>query len=331
MSKNVVIMDVFFFEAFEEEVAALKHYLKPETDVEFTGKTILEYKEEKPPASLISIRTQSVVPVSWVESLSGILSRSTGYDHMERYLKKDLPCGYLPLYCSRAVAEQVMLMWMFLLRKMHLQIEKFSVFNRNGLTGMECEHKTLMIVGVGNIGYEVVKIGRGLGMEVIGVDIEEKYSDVSYVSLEEGLSVADIIVCAMNLTPDTINYFDYQVLNKAKQGVIFINISRGEISPSESLLRLLDENHIGGLGLDVYNEERELALFLRDGRTDRSTEVNAVLTLLKRQDVILTPHNAFNSFEAVDRKANHSVRQINHFLKEGCFLWSVPVHMTGNI
>ncbi len=327
-------MDIFFFEVFEEEAAALKHYLNPETDAGFTWKTIQEYKEEKPPASLISIRTQSVIPVSWAENLSGILSRSTGYDHMERYLKtvkKNLPCGYLPLYCSRAVAEQAMLMWMFLLRKMHLQIEKFSVFNRNGLTGIECEHKTLLIVGVGNIGHEVAKIGRGLGMEVLGVDIEEKHSDVIYVSLEEGLSAADIIVCAMNLTPDTVNYFDYQVLKKAKQGVIFINISRGEISPSESLLRLLDENHIGGLGLDVYNEERELVLFLRDGRTGRNIEVNAALTLLKRPDVILTPHNAFNSFEAVDRKANHSVKQINHFLNEGCFLWPVPVHIIDNI
>ena len=158
---------------------------------------------------MISIRAQSIIPNSWATEIDGILSRSTGYDHIVTYLgkcKEDIPCGYLPLYCSRAVAEQAMLLWMALLRKLTKQMHAFTNFNRDGLTGQECKNKTLLVVGVGNIGYEVVQIGEGLGMKVFGVDIVERHRSVSYTSIEQGLALADIIVCSMNLTDDNISY-----------------------------------------------------------------------------------------------------------------------------
>jgi len=319
-------LKIFFYEAFEEEAHALRHYLGPRIKAGFTWQTIQEYGEICPPAPIISIRTQSILPLSWATKVDGILTRSTGYDHIKTYIKKsklNIPCGRLPLYCSRAVAEQTMLLWMFLLRKLKQQTIHFADFNRDGLTGQECEHKTLLVVGVGNIGYEVVRIGKGLGMKVLGVDIVEKHPSVSYVSIEEGLSKADIIVCAMNLTSDNTAYFNYQLLKNAKPGTLFLNIARGEQSPSTDLLRLLDEGHLGGIALDVFNNERELAVSLRGGRKSDDREVQATLSLAKRPNVILTPHNAFNTIEAVDRKADHSIQQINHFLKYGKFLWPV--------
>jgi D-lactate dehydrogenase len=214
---------------------------------------------------------------------------------------------------------------MSLLRKLPQQISKFSHFHRDGLTGLECEHKTLLVVGVGNIGYEIVRIGNGLGMEVLGVDIIKKYSSVSYVSIEQGLARANIIVCAMNLTSDNLGYFNYQMLKKAEPGAIFVNIARGEMSPSADLLRLLDENHLAGVALDVYNQESELAVSLRTGRSSSNKEVQATLALSKRENVILTPHNAFNTREAVDKKAKYSIQQIEHFFEKGNFIWSVPI------
>lgn len=218
-----------------------------------------------------------------------------------------------------------MLLWMSLLRKLPQQMHSFTNFNRDGLTGQECENKTLLVVGVGNIGYEAVRLGKGLGMEVIGVDLAKKHSSVSYVSIEEGLSRADIIVCAMNLTSDNTNYFNYHLLKRAKPGVIFVNVARGELSPSADLLRLLDENHLGGVALDVYNKESELAVSLRAGRSSDDREVQATLALVKCRNVILTPHNAFNTQEAIDRKAGRSIQQVNHFLEHGSFIWPVPL------
>ena len=319
---------MFFYEAFEEEVQALRRCLPTVVEAGFTWRTIQEQGDGEPPASVISIRTQSIIPVSWATKVSGILSRSTGYDHIEGYRKecgKDVPCGYLPLYCSRAVAEQAMLLWMSLLRKLPRQMHNFSRFQRDGLTGGECEHRMLLVVGVGNIGYEVVKIGQGLRMDVLGVDIVKRHSSVSYVSIGEGLPRADVIVCAMNLTSENAGYFNYKLLKRAKPGVVFVNVARGEMSPSGDLLRLLGENHLGGVGLDVYSREIELAVSLRTGRSSKDEEVQATLALAKHPNVVLTPHNAFNTREAVDRKAVHSIQQINHFLEHGDFLWPVPL------
>ena len=323
-------MDVFFYEAFAEEAEYLQQYLSPGIAAGFTWKTIQEHDAE-PPAGLISIRTQSVIPASWATKIAGILTRSTGYDHLEKYLGQDncnLPCGHLPPYCGRAVAEQAMLLWMALLRNLTGQAENFACFKREGLTGRECEHKTLLVVGVGNIGYEVVKIGQGLGMQVLGVDIVENHPSVKYVTIDQGLGVADIIVCAMNLTVDNRHYFNYHLLKQARPGVIFVNISRGQQSSAADLLRLLDEDHLGGVGLDVFNHESELANSLRDGRGSDDEEVANTLELAGRPNVICTPHNGFNTHEAISRKAKLSIEQIDHFLRKGEFLRPVPREKT---
>jgi D-lactate dehydrogenase len=189
---------------------------------------------------------------------------------------------------------------------------------------LECEHKTLLVVGVGNIGYEVVRIGQGLGMRVLGVDIVKRYDSVDYVSIDHGLAAADIIVCAMNLTAENRYYFNYHLLKQARPGVVFVNISRGEQSPSADLLRLLNENHLGGVGLDVFNHESELANSLRDGRGSDDEEVVNTLELAGRPNVICTPHNGFNTHEAIARKSKLSIAQIDHFLKNGEFPLPVP-------
>lgn len=320
-------MQVFFYEAFEEEAEAIRRYLPEGIEAGFTWKTIQEYGAVEPPAPIISLRTQSVIPSGWATGIDAILSRSTGYDHLRDYREEyapDLALGYLPLYCHRAVAEQAMLMWMALLRKFPQQLASFSTFHRDGLTGRETAEKTLLVVGVGNIGYEVVRIGKGLDMSVLGVDLYETKEDVDYISLEEGLKQADICVCAMDLTKDNAGYFSYELLSQSKPGMLFINISRGELSRSTTLLRLLEEGHLGGVAIDVYEQEKTLAGLLREGIETDSAEVQATVAISKHPKGICTPHNAFNSEEGVDRKASQSVEQVEAFLKDNKFIWQAP-------
>jgi len=323
------MLDVYFYEAFEEETKLLKNILTAYLKSGFTKKTIQEAKDKLPPARIISIRTQSLVPESWSDQISAILTRSTGYDHLNRYLKsigRKIPCGYLPLYCNRAVAEQAMLLWMALLRKLPQQTGQFAAFNRDGLTGYETLGKTLIVVGVGNIGSEVVKIGQGLGMKVIGVDLIEKHDFVEYLEIEKALPLADIIVCSMNLTPENINYFSYQRLKQAKKTSIFINIARGEMSPAVDLLKLLKESRTAGVGMDVFNLESQLAVYLRSSRKSVSghAEIQAIMEMSRLPNVILTPHNAFNTFEALHRKVKQSVEQIINFHQHDKFIWVIP-------
>jgi D-lactate dehydrogenase len=318
--------DIFFYEAFEEEADAIRRYLPESIEAGFSWKTIQECGHSAPAAPVISIRTQSIIPEAWAGDLRGIMTRSTGHDHILAYRRAtgvDVPAGYLPLYCNRAVAEQAMLLWMALLRKLPVQMSQFATFHRDGLTGYECAGKRLLVVGVGNIGSEVVRIGQGLAMEVRGVDLEQKHDFVEYTTLEQGLGWADIVVCAMSLNEGNCGIFGRENLLAMKQGAFFVNIARGELSPSTELLAALEVGHLRGVGLDVYNHESELAVALREGRASTDAEVAATLALSSRPDVILTPHNAFNTAESVDRKAAQSIEQLQHLMATGEFLWPV--------
>jgi D-lactate dehydrogenase len=299
--------DAVFYEAFKEEAAVLESCLPKGHRYLFTWKTIQESGHESPPARVVSTRTQSKIPLEWASRLDGLLTRSTGYDHISDYLERcgaKLKAAYLPEYAARAVAEQAMILWSSCSRLLKLQISQFDSFLRDGLTGNEIKGKTIVVAGVGRIGSQVVDIAKGLGMDAIGIDIkpsselERKYS-LRYLSWEEALPLADVFVCALPLTSRTKGLLDMALLSKIKRGAIFVNISRGEISPSEILLKLLNDGVLAGVGLDVYDHEKEIAAILRDGKTRGEIPeaarpgVEAVLALRSHPRAILLPHNAF--------------------------------------
>jgi len=250
--------DVYFYEAFDEEQAALKRYLPANLKAGFTRLAIGETDETAPPAKVISVRTQSVIPPGWACSLSAVLSRTTGYDTVARYLDETgskIPCGHLPHYCARAVAEQALLLWLALLRKLPRQLEQFRAFN---------------------------------------------------------------------LTPQNRGIFNRTTLSAVKPGAVFVNVARGELSPCAELLPLVKNGTLGAVGLDVYNEEAALGAALRSGHRPDSAEAAAAFELASLPNVIFTPHNAFNTEEAVERKSEQSARQLEEFFKTGSFIWPVP-------
>jgi D-lactate dehydrogenase len=320
-------MDIFFFEAFEEEQTALKKYNANQFDAGYSWKTIQEYGADEPPTDIISIRTQSRIPPGWAGKIKAILTRSTGFEHLTAYRREtgaeNLKCGYLPCYCNRAVAEQALTLWMALLRKLSQQVNNFQGFKRDGITGRETYGRNLLVAGVGNIGSEVVKIGQGLGMNVLGVDPQEKFNFVNYSSYEDAAPQADIIIAAMDLNPSSEAYFDYAKLKQAKPGVIFINIARGELSPLDGLLRLLEENHLSALGMDVYENEKLIGPAMRGEISADTPQLQALKKLAKLDNVIFTPHNAFNTIEAVERKSEQSIQQLKEFKKSGSFIWNI--------
>ncbi len=318
-------MDVFFYEAFAEEAEALRRHLGDGLTFEMSSATVQALGHPAPPARLISIRTQSIVPTSWAGALDGILSRSTGYDHLRAFRERSgssLPCGYLDEYATRAVAEHAIILVASLLRRMPAQVRQMTTFDRDGLTGSEFGGKRLLVVGVGRIGIEIVRLAAGMGLHVRGVDIVQRHADVQYVAPAEGIAWADAVVCAMNLTPENAGYFSSELLSRASAGVVFVNIARGEHAPTAVLIDGLRRGKLGGVGLDVFQDEPNVAEALRHGGST-SPEAEALRTLQTLPNVILTPHNAFNTREAVERKSEMSARQVRHFLKHRRFLWGL--------
>lgn len=323
--------EVFFYEAFAEEVLALKRCLPATVAATYTADTIQEAGARTPPARLISVRTQSRIPPDWASSLAGILTRSTGYDHLRafsRAARTAVPCGYLPEYCARAVAEQAFLLCLALLRRLPRQRQQMRHFTRDGLTGRECAGRTLVVAGVGRIGAEAARIGQGLGMRVFGVDPVQRWPWVQYLEHREAFARADVVICSMNLTGENANFFDGAMLARFRPGALFINVARGELADAAALLASVERGHLAGVGLDVYPEEAALGVWLRSGAGDRGDvppALASVLQLLEHPAVLCTPHNAFNTEEAVSRKAQQSAAQITRLLAVGEFLWPVPV------
>ena len=317
--------DVVFYEVFKEEKRALEKFLPAKIRARFVSKTVQECGGGLPSARLISVRTQSRIPPEWAEHLGGIFSRSQGYDHLVAYQRaagKNVACGYIKEYCSRAVAEQAALVMMALLRKLKKQMLSFGTFSRDGLTGRECRGRHALVVGVGNIGKEIVTVARGLGMTVKGVDPRRGVEGLDYVALAKGLSWADVVFCACPVTDKTKAMLDYHVLRKVKKGAIFVNVGRGEISPAKDLARLLSEGILGGIGLDVFDEEHSLADSLRARRAD--VRARRMSKLKDKSNVVFTPHNAFNTREALEGKARLSAEAVVRFLRRGTFPDPVP-------
>ncbi|OGX37828.1 MAG: hypothetical protein A3C36_05920 [Omnitrophica WOR_2 bacterium RIFCSPHIGHO2_02_FULL_52_10] len=318
---------VIFYEAFDEEASAIRKFLPGDLNAVFTWKTIQEQGDSSPPAELISVRTQSRVPKEWGKRIKGILTRSRGYDHLTAFRREtglDIPCGFLDDYCGRAAAEQAVLMMMALLRKLKKQAGNFRAFSRDGITGAQCKGRRAFVAGVGHIGAEIVDITKGLRMEVKGFDIEHKIKGLVYVPLAEGIAWADVVFCALPLTEATRGMIGYEALKQGSPGKIFVNVARGEISPAGELKRLLEEGAVGGIGLDVFPEESALAHRLRAGTESSNQEVKTVLELAERDEALFTPHNAFNTQEALEQKAALSAQAVKQFLARGTFPLAVP-------
>ena len=197
------------------------------------------------------------------------------------------------------------------------QQKQFARFYRNGLTGREVFGKNALVLGIGDVGREIVRLCRGLGMHVKGVDLIAKRKTCPLVPLEKGLAWADVLFVALPLTARTKGLLNTRKLFKAKKGVTVINVARGEITPLKDLEQLLKQNHLGGVGMDVFEHEARLADDLRRGKETPQTK--KWRRLAKDPRVMCTPHNAFNTEEALERKAALSARVMARLFQKGTF------------
>ncbi|MBR4415484.1 MAG: hypothetical protein IKS67_01855, partial [Victivallales bacterium] len=116
-------------------------------------------------------------------------------------------------------------------------------------------------------------------------------------------------------------YFTTERLNCFKQGALLVNVARGEFTPLAAIAEAVKSGRLGGVGLDVYETETKLGPQLREH--PENWEGTPLQYLMDADNVILTPHNAFNTKEAVERKSEQSVRQVTEFLKSGKFIWPI--------
>jgi D-lactate dehydrogenase len=265
--------------------------------------------------------------MSRLPKLKLITTRSTGFNHIdiEAAEKRNITVAYVPTYGEYTVAEHTFALILSLSRSIHKANHRTAKenFSLAGLQGFDLKGKTIGVVGSGKIGLHVIKIARGFDMRVLAVDptpdpFLAEVLQFHYTTLEEMLSLADIITLHAPLNKQTYHLLHAGNLSTIKKGAILINTARGELVETQALLDALNNGTIAGAGLDVLEGEElfveEEKLF--DPQIPRET-LSAYLKsqkLLNREDVVITPHIGFNSREAVQRIRQTTVENIQAYL-----------------
>ncbi|MDI6717654.1 MAG: hydroxyacid dehydrogenase [Patescibacteria group bacterium] len=265
-------------------------------------------------------------------NLKLITTRSTGFDHIDlNYAnEKGIKTGYVPGYGDNTVAEFAFGLILNLSRKIfdsYDRIKETGKFSCEGLRGFDLKGKTIGVAGTGRIGRHAIKIAKGFDMNVIAFDAAPnenltKELGFKYVSFEELLGQSDVITLHLPYLPSTHYLINKENTGKIKKGAILINTSRGPIIETEALVRALSEGILGGAGLDVLEEERiiqdEKAIILYGHPEEHN--LKTVLEnhiLIDMPNVIITPHNAFNTTEALQRILDADIDNIELYIKKG--------------
>ncbi len=180
------------------------------------------------------------------------------------------------------------------------------------------------VLGTGRIGSKVIQIAKGFGMQVLAYDkfpnqaLADKLG-FTYEKPDEILSKADVLTLHLPLNDETTHFLNKESISKMKKTALVINTARGGLIDSQALTQALVEARLGGAGLDVLEEEtliREEAQLLLDNvpREKLATMLREHI-LLRLDNVIITPHCAFNSRESLERLINGTVHNINAFLE----------------
>lgn len=222
----------------------------------------------------------------------------------------------VPAYSPNAVAEHAIAMLLTLSRHTHKAYMRTRDFNFSlvGLTGFTLNEKTVGVLGTGKIGKVFIDICKGFGMNILAYDpYPDNSGDIHYVTLDELLSQSDIISLHCPLTTETTHLINSESIAKMKDGVIIINTSRGEIIEAEALLDAIKDKKVGGACLDVYEEESDL--FFEDF-SGHIIQDDILARLISMPNVLITSHQAFLTYEALNCIAETSVQNIIDFFND---------------
>ncbi len=260
-------------------------------------------------------------------ALKLIATRSTGFDHIDLVAAKahGIAVANVPFYGENTVAEFTFALLLALSRRIIDADERVraGTFSSNGLRGFDLAGKTLGVVGTGHIGAHVIRMAQGFSMKVVAFDVYPNLDlshtlNFSYVSLPVLLAQSDIITLHVPYNPHTHHLINSENIGNIKKGAYLINTARGAIVETDALVKALKAGTLAGAALDVLEEEGELADETATLATVHPNADALKITLenhylISHPRVIVTPHLAFNTQEAVERILDATVENIRNF------------------
>jgi D-lactate dehydrogenase len=300
-------MKIAFFELHDWEEKYLRERLR---EHEFVSP---DHRDAEALSPFIYTKLTGDVLTRWPK-LKLIATRSTGFDHIDvaECGRRGITVCNVPFYGENTVAEHTFALILALSRKVHEAFVRVRQgnFSLDGLRGFDLKNRTMGVVGAGHIGLHVIRIARGFGMNVLAFDVRRDHflAEVlgfEYADLDTLLGRSDIISLHAPYNQHTHHLINPGNIGKIKCGAILINTSRGGLVDTDALLKALDDGTLAGAGLDVLEGEEtvlEESALLGD-KTNPELLRRAIQNhlILKKPNVVFTPHNAFNSQEALER------------------------------
>jgi len=325
-------MKIAFFEIEDWEKDYLKKKLKKHKFIFINDKLNSENVKLVSDYDIISVFVYSKLDKNLLNKftkLKAIVTRSTGFDHIDMdYCRKNkISVFNVPSYGENTVSEHTFALILALTRKIHKSYERTirGNFSLEGLRGFDLKGKTIGIVGVGKIGKNVARIAKGFQMNILAYDpiidkrIEEEIG-LKFVSLNYLLKNSDIVTFHCLYNKKTHHILNKKNIGMLKKNSIIINTARGGIIDTEAIVKALTDRKIAGVGLDVLEEES----MIREERQLLSThfqkeDLKKLIEnhiLLTFDNVLITPHNAFNSIEALEKIMDVTVNNINDIINK---------------
>ena len=282
-------------------------------------------------AQAVSVFVNDVLNREVLEGLAGsgirlVALRCAGFHNVDLGAAKELSITTtrVPSYSPHAVAEHAIALILALNRKIHRAYNRVREmnFSLSGLVGFDLFGKTAGVLGTGKIGRIVAEILRGFGMRVLAFDTfpNQEWATqhgIEYVEARTFTRESDLITLHTPLTPETDHIVNKDTLALTKPGVMLINVSRGRLIHTRALIEALKSGHIGGVALDVYEEEE--GIFFQDlsGEVLHDDELARLLTF---PNVLITAHQAFLTHEALSEIARTTVENVLRFVGKQPFL-----------
>ncbi len=262
-------------------------------------------------------------------NLKMISTMSTGFDHIDlkTCAARNIKVSNVPSYGENTVAEHTLALLLALSRKIIPSVERARTgnFSLDGLRGFDLKGKTIGLIGLGHIGSKFAALVSSLGMNILVHDLKPnrdlaKELKLKYVTLDYLLAHSDVISLHVPYLKSTHHLINNKNIKLIKRGAYLLNTSRGGLVESAALLKALDKGILAGVGLDVLEEEgfikeeKELLSKAYNSKVDLTTVLRNHL-LLQNPKVIITPHNAFNSQEALTRILDTTIENILAYKK----------------
>ena len=252
--------------------------------------------------------------------------RCTGFNKVDLPAAKELglPVTRAPNYSPYAVAEHTIALILALNRKLHRAFGRVRELNFSlvGLEGFDLHGKTAGVLGTGKIGRIVAEILKGFGMRVLGHDAypapewAARHGSPLHRSTDPR-GESDVVTLHLPLTPETRHLVRQETLELMKPGAILVNVSRGQLIDTSSLIRALKSCRLGGVALDVYEEEE--GIFFED-LSGQVLQDDVLARLLTFPNVLITAHQAFLTREALSDIAGTTVENVRRLTAGEPFL-----------